>query len=94
MQIEEEIEEVTEYLNEDNKSNCVVDNISTPTLSSGSTKKKVITTKTSKPTTFLSTPYPGVNFINVLRAPFCKYIYADLTGAQRRAYSIKVGRNF
>ena len=53
---------MTEYLNDDNKSNrVIVDNISTPTTSSElSTKKKVITTKTSKPTTVLSTPYPAI----------------------------------
>ncbi len=51
---------MTEYLNEDHNKSNRVDNISTPMSSSESTKKKVVTTKTSKPTTVLSTPYPAI----------------------------------
>ncbi len=52
-QIEEEIEEVTEYVDDDDASTLVDRSSKTP-------KKKVVTTKTSKPTSVLTTPYPAI----------------------------------
>ena len=59
-QIEEEIEEVTEYLDEDNDQQLTRSYDESVTYPVDATVKTVVTTKTSKPTTLLSTPYSAI----------------------------------
>ena len=59
-QIEEEIEEVTEYLDDENDQQLHRSYDESVTYPIDTTVKTVVTTKTSKPMTLLSTPYPAI----------------------------------